>query len=182
MNRWMEVGRQHPAPCWTRSQATSSGDRKAGLRTSEAPLPCAKHALPCRPSQPCSVSCRNSVGADTSKEVLRGTIDDALEAAGLHADSHAAICLGMSGVDRPDDATELQDTVQRWYPHSKVCVYNDAVAALASGTGGVLHGCVVICGTGTVVLGMRRDGSAVRSGGYVRCFRDPGASSVYFYS
>ncbi|KAI3776048.1 hypothetical protein L1987_45808 [Smallanthus sonchifolius] len=44
-------------------------------------------------------------------------------------------------------------------------VENDAVAALASGTMGKLHGCVLIAGTGTIAYGYTKDGREARASG-----------------
>ncbi|KAK4803351.1 hypothetical protein SAY86_001554 [Trapa natans] len=44
-------------------------------------------------------------------------------------------------------------------------VQNDAVAALASGTLGKLHGCVLIAGTGTIAYGFTEDGREARAAG-----------------
>ncbi|BAF20802.2 Os07g0147700, partial [Oryza sativa Japonica Group] len=49
--------------------------------------------------------------------------------------------------------------------HVKLFVENDAVAALASGTMGKLHGCVLIAGTGTIAYGFTRDGREARAAG-----------------
>ncbi|MCI08298.1 N-acetyl-D-glucosamine kinase-like, partial [Trifolium medium] len=42
---------------------------------------------------------------------------------------------------------------------------NDAVAALASGTMGRLHGCVLIAGTGSIAYGFTEDGKEARAAG-----------------
>lgn len=47
----------------------------------------------------------------------------------------------------------------------KLSVHNDAVAALASGTMGKLHGCVLIAGTGTIAYGFTHDGREARAAG-----------------
>lgn len=49
--------------------------------------------------------------------------------------------------------------------HVKLYVQNDAVAALASGTMGELHGCVLIAGTGTIAYGFTEDGREARAAG-----------------
>ena len=49
--------------------------------------------------------------------------------------------------------------------HVKLFVENDAVAALASGTMGKLHGCVLIAGTGTIAYGFTSDGREARAAG-----------------
>lgn len=47
----------------------------------------------------------------------------------------------------------------------RLYVQNDAVAALASGTMGKLHGCVLIAGTGTIAYGFTKDGREARAAG-----------------
>lgn len=47
----------------------------------------------------------------------------------------------------------------------KLFVENDAVAALASGTMGKLHGCVLIAGTGSISYGSTEDGREARAAG-----------------
>lgn len=49
--------------------------------------------------------------------------------------------------------------------HVGLYVQNDAVAALASGTMGKLHGCVLIAGTGTIAYGFTEDGREARAAG-----------------
>ncbi|KAK4399425.1 N-acetyl-D-glucosamine kinase [Sesamum angolense] len=49
--------------------------------------------------------------------------------------------------------------------HVKIYVQNDAVAALASGTMGKLHGCVLIAGTGCIAYGFTEDGREARAAG-----------------
>lgn len=49
--------------------------------------------------------------------------------------------------------------------HVWLYVQNDAVAALASGTMGKLHGCVLIAGTGTIAYGFTEDGRETRAAG-----------------
>ena len=49
--------------------------------------------------------------------------------------------------------------------HGKLFIENDAVAALASGTMGKLHGCVLIAGTGTIAYGFTSDGREARAAG-----------------
>lgn len=49
--------------------------------------------------------------------------------------------------------------------HVGLYVQNDAVAALASGTLGKLHGCVLIAGTGTIAYGFTEDGREARAAG-----------------
>lgn len=47
----------------------------------------------------------------------------------------------------------------------RIYVQNDAVAALASGTMGKLHGCVLIAGTGCIAYGFTEEGREARAAG-----------------
>ncbi|GFS41441.1 actin-like ATPase superfamily protein [Actinidia rufa] len=44
-------------------------------------------------------------------------------------------------------------------------VHNDAAEALASGTFGKLHGCILIAGTGSISYGSTEDGEEARAVG-----------------
>ncbi|KAK0576472.1 hypothetical protein LWI29_018039 [Acer saccharum] len=50
----------------------------------------------------------------------------------------------------------------------RLYVHNDAVAALACGTIGKLHGCVLIDGTGTIAYGFTEDGGDARAAGLLK--------------
>ncbi len=89
----------------------------------------------------------------------------------------------MSGVDRASDKVKVAAWVSEMFPSlehhyqepentlaqqsNTILIENDAVAALASGTNGKLHGAVVISGTGMIVLAYKEDGiTHKRSGGW----------------
>ena len=90
-------------------------------------------------------SCRTERQQD--KNDLVQAIKMCLEGCGkAHADV-ASVCIGTAGVDSPEDVNFLTNSVKMDFPpHVDVVVYSDSVTALASGTGGVLHGCVLIAG------------------------------------
>ncbi|KAJ6770819.1 ACTIN-LIKE ATPASE SUPERFAMILY PROTEIN [Salix purpurea] len=77
-----------------------------------------------------------------------------------------AVCLGVSGVNHPTDQERILNWLREIFPsHVKLYVHNDAVAALASGTMGKLHGCVLIAGTGCISYGFAEDGREARASG-----------------
>lgn len=97
---------------------------------------------------------RNSIGVDVAKQNLFTVIKDALASVGADALGRVkSICLGMSGVDRPDDIALVTSWMTEILPKAKSLVFNDAVAALASGTHGDLEGLVIIAGTGMICWG-----------------------------
>lgn len=63
--------------------------------------------------------------------------------------------------------------------HVHLYVQNDAVAALASGTKGKLHGCVLIAGTGSIAYGFTEDGREARAAGAGPILGDWGRYFLY---
>ncbi|CAL5406836.1 unnamed protein product [Camellia sinensis] len=96
----------------------------------------------------------NSVGETAARETLEQVMADALSRSGSNRFAVRAVCLAVSGVNHPTD----QQRILSW-------LSNDAVAALASGTMGKLHGCVLIAGTGTIAYGFTEDGREARAAG-----------------
>ncbi|CAK0779442.1 hypothetical protein CVIRNUC_004775 [Coccomyxa viridis] len=118
----------------------------------------------------------NSVGQDAALNTLKAAITGALAAARVEQDGILGMCLGMSGVDREADASSLKARLQEWLPAEvELVVYNDSVIALACGTGGPLHGCVLVVGTGIIALGIGRSGNHVRASGWGPAFLDMGS-------
>lgn len=91
---------------------------------------------------------------------------DALSKSGSSRSAVRAVCLAVSGVNHPLDQQSILDWLRDIFPnHVRLYVQNDAVAALASGTMGKLHGCVLIAGTGTIAYGFTEDGREARAAG-----------------
>ncbi|KAK9132638.1 hypothetical protein Scep_012166 [Stephania cephalantha] len=109
----------------------------------------------------------NSVGAETAaRETLEQVMAEALSKSGSNRSSVRAVCLAVSGVNHPTDQERILSWLRHMFPsHVKLFVENDAVAALASGTLGKLHGCVLIAGTGTIAYGFTEDGREARAAG-----------------
>lgn len=108
----------------------------------------------------------NSVGEDKARETLERVMAQALLKARRRRSNVCAVCLAVAGVNHPIDQQRMLDWLREIFPsHVKLFVENDAVAALASGTMGKLHGCVLIAGTGTIAYGFTRDGREARAAG-----------------
>ncbi|KAF2302232.1 hypothetical protein GH714_033819 [Hevea brasiliensis] len=91
---------------------------------------------------------------------------DALSKSGSNRSAVQAVCLAVSGVNHPTDEQRIFNWLRDIFPsHVKLYVQNDAVAALASGTMGKLHGCVLIAGTGTIAYGFTEHGREARAAG-----------------
>lgn len=86
----------------------------------------------------------------------------------------AAVCLGMAGVDRQDDAVIIRDVMRRLGYRSNALIVNDALIALVAGAG-ASPGVVVISGTGSIAYGVSHHGVAARAGGWGPTLGDEGS-------
>src|SRR6201988_4586952 len=73
--------------------------------------------------------------------------DVMLQAIGHREIVPAAICLGIAGVDRPEDSIVVAGIMRRIGSHARTLVVNDALVALEAGAPGA-PGVVIISGTG----------------------------------
>jgi N-acetylglucosamine kinase-like BadF-type ATPase len=86
----------------------------------------------------------------------------------------AAICLGIAGVDRPDDAVTVRGVMKRIGFKARVVVVNDALVALEAGIPGS-PGVVIVSGTGSIAYGRNAEGYAARAGGWGYVLGDEGS-------
>jgi N-acetylglucosamine kinase-like BadF-type ATPase len=86
----------------------------------------------------------------------------------------AAICLGIAGVDRDDEARTVRAIMRRIGQRSRVLVVNDALIALVAGAKDA-PGIVIIAGTGSIVYGRNRLSEAARAGGWGHMIGDEGS-------
>jgi N-acetylglucosamine kinase-like BadF-type ATPase len=86
----------------------------------------------------------------------------------------AAICLGIAGVDREDDARTVRAIMRRIGYKSRVRVVNDALIALVAGAGDS-PGIVIIAGTGSIAYGRNAEFKAARAGGWGHILGDEGS-------
>ncbi|TQD83122.1 hypothetical protein C1H46_031353 [Malus baccata] len=101
-----------------------------------------------------------------ARETLEQVMAEALAKSGSNRSAVRAVCLAVSGVNHPTDQQRILDWMRDIFPsHVRLYVQNDAVAALACGTLGKLHGCVLIAGTGTIAYGFTEDGREARAAG-----------------
>lgn len=85
----------------------------------------------------------------------------------------AAVCLGIAGVDRADDADAVRGIMRRLGFKSRTLVVNDALIALVAGAGDNA-GVVVIAGTGSIAYGRDATSRAARAGGWGHLLGDEG--------
>lgn len=111
---------------------------------------------------------------DVVRENLGKLTSRLLADAGAQATEVTAICLGMAGVDRPEDKPMIENLVHEFLPNAKVLPVNDGVIAL---TGGALRpfGIIVISGTGSISFGINEEGERQRAGGWGHILGDEGS-------
>jgi N-acetylglucosamine kinase-like BadF-type ATPase len=105
--------------------------------------------------------------------VLHDVLSEVLTAVPLHAPPRA-LCLGMAGVDRPDDAAIVGRILRRLCRGTETLVVNDALVALEAGAPGA-PGVVLIAGTGSIAYGRDAHGRAARAGGWGHLLADEGS-------
>ena len=86
----------------------------------------------------------------------------------------SAICLGIAGVDRPEDASVVRAIMKRIGYKAKILVVNDALVALEAGAPDQ-PGVVVIAGTGSIAYGRNERNQAARAGGWGYMLGDEGS-------
>jgi N-acetylglucosamine kinase-like BadF-type ATPase len=105
------------------------------------------------------------------EKVLHDVMDAAL---GERDIVPAAICLGIAGVDRPDDAAVVRGIMRRIGFKARALVVNDALVALEAGAPGEA-GVVIISGTGSIAYGRNRRNQGARAGGWGHVLGDEGS-------
>jgi N-acetylglucosamine kinase-like BadF-type ATPase len=96
-------------------------------------------------------------------------------ALGGRSASLAAVCVGMAGLDRPDDGARVREMIGRLVDVPLVETVNDALIALEAGAPGAA-GVVIISGTGSIAYGRDTRGHAARAGGWGSVLSDEGSA------
>src|SRR5687767_8784136 len=111
-----------------------------------------------------------SAGELAVEKVLHHVMEEAL---GERDILPAAICLGIAGVDRPEDAEAVRGIMRRIGFKTPTLVVNDALVALVAGAGDE-PGVVIVAGTGSIAYGKDGSGHAARAGGWGYLLGDEG--------
>ncbi|HET7698487.1 MAG TPA: BadF/BadG/BcrA/BcrD ATPase family protein [Vicinamibacterales bacterium] len=105
------------------------------------------------------------------EKVLHDVMEDALGDADIRP---AAICLGIAGVDRPDDARVMEQIMRRIGYKARMLIVNDALVALEAGAPGK-PGVVLVAGTGSIAYGRNAQNQSARAGGWGYVLGDEGS-------
>ena len=104
------------------------------------------------------------------EKVLHQVMDEAIGDRDIRP---AAVCLGIAGVDREDDAEAVRGIMRRIGFKTRTLVVNDALIALVAGAGD-RPGVVVVAGTGSIAYGRDAASRAARAGGWGYLLGDEG--------
>ncbi len=115
-----------------------------------------------------------SAGEEAALAAIERAVDAAFTAAGIPPRPPDALCLGLAGVDRPDDRALFERWLAEHMPQATGVVVNDADLLLAAGTPEG-WGVAVICGTGAIAVGRRADGVGDRADGWGYLLGDAGS-------
>ena len=116
-----------------------------------------------------------AVGPDRAREALRSAIEEARREAGIGPGPVAAACLGLAGFDRPIDRAVLTDWSESEGWADRLVLVNDGDLVIAAGTPEG-WGIGLIAGTGSICVGLARDGRAARAGGWGPLIGDEGSA------
>lgn len=105
------------------------------------------------------------------EKVLHHVMEEAL---GTRDVVPSVICLGIAGVDRPEDSAIVRAIMRRIGYKARVLVVNDALVALEAGAPSQ-PGVVVIAGTGSIAYGRNDGNEAARAGGWGYMLGDEGS-------
>jgi len=122
------------------------------------------------PSNPLRVGIANGATA------IREAVDKACSAALVHRDDLVAACVGLAGVRRKDIRTRMRDVLIETLGIKNIELVTDGDIALYGATDGQ-PGVVVISGTGSIAVGINRQGKRVNAGGWGPVAGDEGSGS-----
>jgi glucosamine kinase len=105
------------------------------------------------------------------EKVLHQVMEDTLA---HEDDTPSSVCLGIAGVDRPEDKTVVHAIMDRISAKARVLVVNDALIALRAAVPDG-PGIVIVAGTGSIAYGCDRHGRAARAGGWGYLLGDEGS-------
>src|SRR6185369_770328 len=122
------------------------------------------------PSNPLRVGIANGATA------IREAVDKACAAALIHRDDLLAAGVGLAGIRRKDVRVRMHDVLVQTLGIKNIELVSDGDIALYGATDG-RPGVVVISGTGSIAVGMNRQGKRAYAGGWGPIAGDEGSGS-----
>jgi len=116
----------------------------------------------------------HTIGLAAAGEALLEGIRAAFADAGETPRPAASVCLGLAGVDRPEDQALIRAWAREAQVAEKVVVVHDGAIVLAAGTP-ENWGVAVISGTGSIAWGRTPEGMTARAGGWGHLLGDEGS-------
>lgn len=116
------------------------------------------------------------VGITNGATAVREAIDRACAAAMIHRDDLQAIGIGLAGARRMDIRTRMHDVLVETLGVETIEIVTDGDIALYGATDGQ-PGVVIISGTGSVAVGINRQGKRLFAGGWGPLAGDEGGGS-----
>jgi N-acetylglucosamine kinase-like BadF-type ATPase len=121
---------------------------------------------------PCN---RHAVGTERALQALDLAVDAAFADADIARRPADAACMGLAGVDRPDDLAVVRDWTEQARLAGHVEITHDAALVLAAGTPEG-WGVAIVAGTGSIAFGRAPDGRCDRAGGWGYILGDEGSA------
>ena len=107
-----------------------------------------------------------AVGPTVASRNLVRAISQARKKSGVSPTQISVAAIGSASVDYDDSGAEpISKSLARYLPSARILVKPDALIALEGALGGK-PGVVIVCGTGSIVLGRDSNGSVVKIGGW----------------
>lgn len=116
------------------------------------------------------------VGIATGATAIREAVDKACAAAVIHRDDLIAAGVGLAGIRRKDVRARMHDVLVQTLGIKNVELVSDGDIALYGATDG-RPGIVVISGTGSIAVGINRQGKRAYAGGWGPVAGDEGSGS-----
>lgn len=114
----------------------------------------------------------HSVGELAAEKTLYDVMHAAL---GDEPGMPGTVCIGMAGLDRPDEEAVVRGIFRRLGCRGEIVAVNDAHIALVAGAD-ERPGVVIIAGTGSIAYGIGPSGTAARAGGWGEVYGDEGSA------
>ncbi len=89
----------------------------------------------------------------------------------------SVVSVGVSGAGRASERNRIEKVLHGLLPRARILVDTDAKIALLGATKGA-PGILLICGTGSIVMGMGKDGKTARAGGWGLILGDEGSGAA----